>query len=295
MSLNPADFKTPAIRHLAWMLTAPQLLRTPWRFDPGSELSVDIITTLDDWDCHPAQRPEAFSRPMPRRLGIYFETLYEILMRDLLGWELIARNLPVRNSERTLGELDFLLRNPHSQRVEHHEIAVKFYLGHLDNPGQTRWYGPNSRDRLDIKTRRLLDHQSRLTDLPETRAELSRLGINQAITPAVYMPGYLFHPATPGAEPSGYVAEDHLRGRWLFAQQAQQAVSDNWVLLEKPHWLGPWAQPHPPDPQAAQSALAAVVARRSPRLFAIMGRDPDGQSWIERDRVFVVPAGWPGV
>src|SRR5690554_1995355 len=159
-----ADFQQLVIRHLAWLCQAPQLYRGALTFDPVAWLPADYRHKLQYWDMHPESMPSLLQQATQRRLGLYFEQLYACLLQDLLGWELLARNLQIRDERRTLGELDFLLRNPLTGEVEHHEIAVKFYLGHTDAVSRrVRWYGPNSRDRLDLKTDRLLQHQTRLT------------------------------------------------------------------------------------------------------------------------------------
>lgn len=287
-------FKTLALRHIAWMLTAPQLVNIVQRFDPAIHVSEDVLDTLRHWDDHPETLPPALIQPVPRRLGLYFEQLYAVVMSDLLGWELLARNLPIRSGGQTLGELDFLLRNPHNGAVEHHEIAVKFYLGHRD-PGQgdTMWYGPDCRDRLDIKTRRLLEHQSRLTERPETLEVLESLDIHPPITPRIFMPGYLFYPVDTDLDSPPGAAMDHLRGHWAHIEDALSMDTRHWVALEKPHWLGPWVQVEAPDPDQSDHVLRHIQARHSPRLFAELEPKRDEHKWVEKTRYFVVPGPWP--
>lgn len=300
MNIIPApdllDYKTPAVRHLAWMLTAPLLLCDACSFDPRRHASQTVFDTLSDWDRHPERQPVNLAALLPRRLGLYFERLYAILMADLLGWSILGQNLVIRDQNQTLGELDFLLRNPVSGIVEHHEIAVKFYLGMHGHSRETPlWYGPSdAQDRLDIKTARMLKQQCRLTERPETQALLATLGIDEAVTARAFMPGYLFYPLGTRPTPPDTVADQHLRGYWLPSDQLHTISTRTWVPLEKPHWLGPWMQTEAPDPQLRDQALAWVESRGYPRLFAALKPLPDGSGWAERSRYFVVPEFWPG-
>lgn len=294
-----AGFQTPAVRHLAWLCQTPQLINNPISFRPGSWLPADSLTTLRHWDSHPEEGPLVLTEPPHYRLGLYVERLYECLIRDLLGWTVVARNLPIRAAGITLGELDFIVRNPHTRQHEHHEIAVKFYLGYLArNSTDVRWYGPNARDRLDIKSGRMLHEQSQRCRLPETIATLSAAGISPPETRHIFMPGYLFYPAVSAPPAPASVDAGHLRGYWLRLPDArkrvQTAVSANWVVLRKPHWLGPWSQFETPTVDAVQSALTEIETSNTPRLFASLTRDKASDSWREVERFFVVPDSWPG-
>jgi hypothetical protein len=271
------------------------LLESPQTFALADYLPDDWRLRLAGWAAAPDTRPASLAEPAPPRLGYYFERLYECVLTELMGWTLLGKNLQVRDAAgRTLGELDFVLRNPHTGGVEHHEIAVKFYLGHDGDGEETVWYGPNSHDRLDLKAHRLLDHQSRQGERPETRALLAELGIDGPMVPRVFMPGYLFYPTGQEADLPDFVPRDHLRGRWLYYQDTLSVDTRCWVPLHKPHWIGPWSQAEQPDQDVSDAALASVEEQHRPRLFASLEQVPDTGLWQETARTFVVPPGWPG-
>ncbi|MFL1407397.1 DUF1853 family protein [Marinobacter sp. M1N3S26] len=281
--------------HLAWLCQAPQLLDSPETFPLRDHLPDDWPSRLAGWATDPENRPASLTEPAHPRLGYYFERLYECMLTELLGWPLLAKNLQVRDAAgRTLGELDFVVQNPHTGAVEHHEIAVKFYLGYPE-PGQdTRWFGPNSRDRLDLKVGRLLEHQSRLGTLPEARALLADLGVDEPVMPRVFIPGYLFYPTGDVVSLPDFVPGNHLRGHWLYHGDTRTLDTRHWVPLHKPHWLGLWWQQEPPDAGLSSTALASVEEYRRPRLFAALEQAPDTGFWHETARTFVVPSSWPG-
>ena len=177
--------RTPALRHLAWLCTAPPLWQFPDAFVPADWLPSDWYARVQHWDAAPQEAP-AFVHALPNpRLGLYFETLYDALLTHLLGWQVLARNLPIRAGGLTLGELDFVVRNPRTGEVEHHEIAVKFYLGYEARPlGPAQWLGPNPADSLEGKAQRMQDEQRRRTQLPEAQAALQDLFVGGGLVGA---------------------------------------------------------------------------------------------------------------
>ena len=275
-------------------------------FDPENYLPEDVQERLAAWDNAPHHGPAVLTEQPARRLGHYFERLYECMMRDLLGWEVLLKNQPVRSNGITLGELDFVVRNPADNLVEHHEIAVKFYLGHSEAGQDTPfWYGPNARDRLDIKTQRLTDHQSQLTDRPEARNLFASLGIETPALSRIFMPGYLFYPLGKSLAPPDSIPSTHLRGDWLYIDDLDEMIkagrleetgksdTTRWIPLLKPHWLGPWRQRDAPDQRETEEALEVVRSAGIPRLFAVLEPSPADGYWRETSRLFVVPGTWP--
>lgn len=306
-ALDLRQFQTPAVRHLAWLCHAPQLIQDASVFEPARYLPENYLVMLQAWDTHPTKRPDILNSPPHYRLGYYVESLYACLITDLLGWTILAKNLPVRAGGTTLGELDFVLHNPHTNAVEHHEIAIKFYLGfpgsaaHL--PG---WYGPNPDDRLDIKTARMLGPQTRRALLPETLDVLAQHGIEAPAISRVFMPGYLFYQwmqssgtvtpyrVAPGVAAPASCPAHHLRGQWLALDKLGKIDTGTWVPLIKPSWLGPCIQPQSPDSTHTTHAFTDIMTTQTPRLFASLQPDPYTGLWIETHRIFVVPPQWPG-
>lgn len=296
-SSSPSPFwQTAAVRHLAWLCRAPSLTTTPLDFDLAHYLPDDLDLRLAALDRNPAPLLQVLADNPSSRLGFYFEGLYHFLLTDILGWPLLLKNSQVRREGRTLGELDFIIHNPVDDRIEHHEIAVKFYLGFPSaDATATLWYGPNANDRLDIKTRRLINHQCALTRRPETRELLQSHGITSAPEPRLFMPGYLFYPVQTDLAPPSHSPANHARGRWCRIESLNRATTQYWDCLVKPHWLGPLQSVQAPDHARTSGALDDIAAGGAPRLFAVMAPRGRGDGWEEVDRYFVVPARWPDV
>lgn len=289
-----SHFKVSPVRHLAWMCEAAQLLKCPLTFAIGEHATTSTWEKLQRWDKRPDTGPAVLSASPPRRLGSYFEALYECMLKDLLGWQVLGRNVVVSSQARTLGELDFIVRNTSTNEVEHHEIAIKFYLGFRQaEDGVTSWYGPNARDRLDLKTARLTQHQSRLAQLPEAGLRLQELGVSVLPKPRIFMPGYLFYPVNESLAPPQSVERGHARGKWRYIDDLAGVDTSCWVPLYKPHWLGPWQQNEPPNASQFEHALERIAKNGGPGLFAVLAKDAGDGLWRERDRVFVVSRQWP--
>ncbi|WP_373001607.1 DUF1853 family protein [Marinobacter sp.] len=290
---HTSELTTPAIRHLAWLCRAPQLLHSPLTFEPGRYLSNIVPDQLLAWDRNPETAPPLLKATPQKRLGFYFERLYRVLLEDLLGWDVLLQNRQIQSNGRTIGELDFVVHNRSEDRIEHHEIAIKYYLGVPEQSGETRWYGPNARDRLDLKTDRMLRMQSQRTRLPEARALLGDAGITGPVNPRIFMPGYLFYPAAKHLVAPESVPTDHLRGRWCYLSQVKPSDIPGWVILNKPHWIGPWCQSEPPLPAQVSAALNTIKRYNLPLLFAKLEQNSVSGLWRETDRLFVVPDSWP--
>ncbi|MBW4936088.1 DUF1853 family protein [Marinobacter sp. F4206] len=287
------EFRHPAVRHLAWLCSAPQLIDAPFTFEPARYLRADYMENLRAWDRTPEAAPALLGQPPQRRLGFYFERLYQVLLSDLLGWNILLKNAQIQSNGHTLGELDFIVHNTTDDRIEHHEVAIKYYLGVPGSDGEALWYGPNAKDRLDIKSDRLINHQSQRTHQPETLELLSSHGITGPLTARIFMPGYLFYPLCRDVAPPAMTPPNHLRGWWAYAHELTQTDTSTWVQLRKPHWVGPWYQPEAPAAEESTQALARINEDRIPRLFSELRHEPSAETWLERRRIFVVPSSWP--
>ena len=68
-----------------------------------------------------------------RRLGHFIELLFEGLLKKQLPPEsYLLSNLQIFSGKQTIGELDYLIINPIKKKIEHIELAYKFYLYDLN-------------------------------------------------------------------------------------------------------------------------------------------------------------------
>jgi hypothetical protein len=301
-------WRQAAVRDLAWVLASPPLLapsrqqlasgvRVRWLNSAWSERAFQAST---DWlqalDRHPAPLLEALSRRRDPRLGSYFETL----LAFWLAWpgnplyRLVAHNLPVRARNLTLGELDFLVEDRLGGGLQHWEVAVKFYLGVAPGGALENWIGPGRQDRLDLKVRRLLDHQLTLPSRPEGSGLLRHLGLPTP-APVCLLKGRLFYPpgvsrtdwAPAAAEPG------HLQGWWQAPVDflARQDPALQWLVLPKANWLTEVDGAGVPIGDARYAADFIELQQQSVdnRPLAVVGL----REGREVSRGFITPPGWP--
>jgi hypothetical protein len=295
--------RRPAVRDLAWVLCSPSLLLAPWplRHPLQGSRWWAAPQALEAWllrlDRDDAGLQDWLARSPVRRLGLYYERLWQFALHAAPDVELLAANLPVREAGHTLGELDLLLRD--RDGVHHLELAIKLYLGlrQADGRDPANWLGPGSADRLDLKLGHLDRHQLPLSATPQGRLALEALGVGAAQS-SLWLAGYLFYPWPDGGEMPEGGNPQHLCGRWLsrgaWPRFASEAGGGRWQPLPRSQWLAAAciADAEAWSSDAFDAWLAALPPDASPKLLARLQADASGD-WIETERVFLVPDGWP--
>ncbi|MQU50133.1 DUF1853 family protein, partial [Pseudomonas sp. FSL A6-1183] len=213
----PHQLRHPEVRDLAWVILAPPMLtHTPWpqRHPLAGSDWVQAPEQLEHWlreldrNCQPLLH--WLELATTRRLGRYYERLWQFAVQHAPGVELIAANLPIRLGGHTLGELDLVLRD--RDGVHHLELAIKLYLGPQDGDGAdpAQWLGPGSNDRLDRKLKHFCQHQLPMSSRPESREVLAGLDV-QAFSAHLWLGGYLLYPWPGQARPPTGANPQHLR------------------------------------------------------------------------------------
>ncbi len=281
------------VRDLYWALSSAPLLE---RSDAGihwpgcgwySEISQTFAAQLARLDNNSQPLRDAIAAQSDRRLGNYFETLWRFWLQRNGRYRLLYANLPVRSRERTLGEFDLLVKDSVTGNTLHWELAVKFYLGVGDTAQPANWWGMGRRDRLDIKTARLVEHQSQLAHQPHAGELLQRLGIRIDAT-WVILKGRLFYPceAPPAAPRSAH--PEHERGFWLTARAFAALEQTLWLPLQRHQWLAPLS--HVQRLHCIETSALVARWRETPlRQPLCLARIRDA---TEVERGFVVPDDW---
>lgn len=250
-------------------------------------ISADYANVLQSLDRDPRPLRQLVDSRRDRRLGSYFEALWRFWLGDNRRYHLLYANLPLHTGSRTLGEFDFLVQDRKTGKTLHWEIAVKFYLGVADTSQAANWLGPARQDRLDIKTRRLLSHQSKLSRYPEAAELFERLGIRVDETWLI-LKGRLFYPARIKADQPQGAFRQHLRGFWLALRSLPLLESSLWLPLEHRQWLAPLAGV---DPATCLDSAALMEKWRhtGPQHPVCVARIVEG---MEVERGFIVNDEW---
>ena len=308
LDLLLTQLQHPPVRDLAWALLSQPLLSdapAPQRHPLTASRWASNPDELADWlrllDIKPAVLDTWLEQRSNRRLGLYYERLWQFALSQAPDIDLLKANLPIRQDGQTLGELDLIFRD--AAGVHHLELAVKFYLGleHGDRSRHDHWLGPGGHDRLDIKLQRTCGHQLQLSSSPFARNILSEL-TSAEIHSAFWLGGYLFQHWREGeASPAG-ANPKHLRGHWLRrqdwsaynSQPSPNHAPARWQPLARSAWLAPARLPTAAVWQISDfdNWVGSAPARPQPWLLVRLEPDAEGY-WSERERVFLVPDEWP--
>lgn len=163
--------------HNTWQgfLTTPSLW--PQRFWQGlSHFDWKKIKVLADQNDAPTDLPENLV------LGKTIEWCFANLLMRSKRHCMIEHGLQVFDEhQRTIGEIDFLMKDLEAKRVIHLEFVYKFYLavgqsGHLDS-----WVGPNQKDAFVYKLQKLVNQQFPLISHTSCKTLLNERGIDPSI------------------------------------------------------------------------------------------------------------------
>lgn len=171
------DYKNLYVRQLAFSVASPNLLNfIPHELDQKFQFSLHSAQTwkvhfhhyekkLKQLDQNPTPLLHFLSQIKSTRLGLRFEAYmwFWLLDRDFHEYELLGHSIQKIEGAKTLGELDFLVRNTEDNTIEHWEVALKYYLAeapyHLPY-----WFGLNRNDTLEKKLRHFSHQQFQFND-----------------------------------------------------------------------------------------------------------------------------------
>lgn len=134
-----------------------------------------------------AFQPRAISAKI--RLGHQMEQLFKQLIDYGTAYEVLLHNLPVKKGKRTVGEIDFILKNTQSEALLHIELTYKFYIinPEISEPIH-QLMGPNKRDMFFTKMEKIKNKQFELLHSKEGVKVLynNDININDVIHKACY-------------------------------------------------------------------------------------------------------------
>ena len=134
--------------------------------------------------------------PQGIRLGHQMEYVFRQCILQAKEYDLLVYNAPIRDSGKTLGEVDFILKDRTDNRHFHVELTFKFYIinPEISEPIH-RLMGPNKRDMFFTKLDKIREEQLLLLKTARGKALLETYNLEKIeILPRVCFKAQLFVP-----------------------------------------------------------------------------------------------------
>ncbi len=244
-------YKNQIVRDLHWAISSPSLFETLPNetniiiFDQqlfNSEIK-ELNTLLADLDNNPEPLQDYIRFGNNRLLGKYFESLVEFWFQSSRRFDLIEKSVQVNHYGETLGEFDFILKDKSASKFIHLETAGKFYLSSENKSVWKTFIGPNPKDNLQSKMKKLFDEQTQLSKTILGKKKLAEVGVAE-IKSALLLKGYFFYHL------KNFLLEDYKipvnsnpnqnKGWWLRfgeMENLHKIKSKYWLVLKRSNWI----------------------------------------------------------
>lgn len=178
--------------------------------------------------------------PPNMRLGHKMEHIFKNCLEGQIIFELIAHNVAVKRDNRTIGEIDFLLKDNRDGGILHLELTYKFYLidPTLGEP-MYQLIGPNRKDTFYSKLEKLKNTQLQIPFAEEAKEQLAILDVkSEDITQEVCFKAQLFAPYQHSEVVIKPFNNHCISGFWLHfeALSASKFKGHEYYLPSKDEW-----------------------------------------------------------
>ncbi len=297
-----SSFTHRCVRDLAWAVASPPLVsgvfenqehRTHWwNHKMCLQEYADCLPALQTLDNNPQALLVHLERIKSKRLGLRFEGLVSFWLSSISpNYKLLAQNIQLNEiagdtRSRTIGEVDFIVREVKTEKVVHLEVAVKFYLGTAPFENPYCWFGTNTQDQLGRKIDHLQQHQTQLLIHHPEQVTFS-IDERQCL-----LKGRLFYPRNTGSTRVQTIApkpveDNHLRGSYLFRHELsneEKYSPRQLVQLEKSEWLAELTHKDIAD----RNIQSAFAQEERSSCYAVIGHSQSKEK-KEVERVFCLP------
>lgn len=213
-----------------------------------------------------------FTFPEILVLGMQAEALFEAFLTNSKFYNLLSANLQIQGKNRTIGEMDYIVRDLKSNEVLHIELACKFYLYDPDVSvsEEEKWIGPNRKDSLFEKLEKIKQKQFPILHLPETIEALKALNIEKPTVQKLCLKAFLFIPRGMRSSELPINYNECIVGSWIrFTDFEGEDTNTIYTIPNKKQWL------LPPENMKTWYSFAAIKKeiktqidnRRSPMVY----------------------------
>ena len=179
-----------------------------------------------------------------QRLGKQAERILTESLKRSERYRIVASGLNIYDAaNRSVGEIDYILRDAVSQELVHVELACKFYtVRQQDAASHSGWLGPNGRDALEKKIAKMQSHQLPLLYRKETEGLLTQMDLDaREIKQAICFKVCLFYhldTELPGYS-NAFIEDEVQVHRWLYLSEWNKAFDPQteFYLPHKREWI----------------------------------------------------------
>ena len=179
--------------------------------------------------------------PERLRLGNRLERFFSFIIQESNQYELLAENIQISKNKITLGELDFLIYDKENKLVLHVELAGKLYLYDPTIKEElARWIGPNRKDSLLKKTKKLREKQFPLLYSEQTKEALLNFNLpSLTIKQQISYKARLFMPHSLKDTAPSSVSKENIKGYYIGFDEFKSYKSKNYsyFIPEKQDWI----------------------------------------------------------
>lgn len=220
-------------------------------------------------------------------LGKRMESFFSYWISHSTDYTVLLENLQISREKITIGEIDFIIKNENKRELIHIELVYKFYVYDPGfNKEKERWIGPNRRDSLLRKIKKIKEYQFPLIDRTETRQALSASNIaTDGLRQKVCFKANLFVPRYMLGQTFPYINNTCIEGYWLHLRQFDQNE------FHKDVYFAPKKQDWPVNPEVNNEwipfsgILKKVVALHEMKISPLLWRKT---AQAHYERFFVV-------
>lgn len=237
------NYKNPLVRQLAFCIASPGILQhLPNELSlvhsfqlPASELWQqhwqNYHPRLLQLDQNADELVDFLQKLKSTRLGLRFEMFiwFWLLDHHYHQYELLGHSIQKIDGPRTVGELDFVIRNTETGEIEHWEVALKYYLAERDY-SLPFWYGLNRSDTLSRKLNHFSHKQFQFTE-----------AVNEQIQQRYcILKGQLYLPQNNLKKLPDWVNPHRRIGEWGYQIPSRD---QNFYRLQRHEWICPQHRP----------------------------------------------------
>ena len=252
-----------------------------------------MLAKLSQLDRQPEMVNAHFDNLRHMPMGKYFEQLVFFMLKNDNRYELMLANHQVREGNRTIGELDLIVKDTQTQQREHWEIALKFYLQCDSSPRHQKLIGPNAVDDLARKMEKLTKRQMPLS----RHSSIQYLVGAEKTESRLFLKGQLFYHLGKAFILPTNANPNHEKNWWCHVSEMDEMLSSDlkWCILDKPDWIGRH-QRNVDFKQLSSNGMKEHLAKHfesDNKSVLIVGMIQTENGWIENTRGFVVNNNWP--